>query len=239
MQKNTYIIPSIIIGVAMILAVVVGAFTFIASRSFDNTLSVTGSTSKKVVADRATWSMSLSRQAAEFDLSTAYAGVARDLITAKKFLISNGILESAITVTPAMANQQYRSDQSGPRQFEVRQTISVESNDPSAIDRLSKATDALTSQGMIISVDQPQYFYSKLSELRVSLLGAAITDARDRAEQIAKSAKTSVGALKAASSGVVQVLSPTSIDVSDYGQYDTSSIDKNIMVTVRATFFVK
>ncbi|MEI6305052.1 MAG: SIMPL domain-containing protein [Candidatus Taylorbacteria bacterium] len=239
MQKNSFFIPSIILGIALIVSVVIGAFTFIAARGFDNTLAVTGSASEKVVADNATWSLSLSRQASEFDLGTAYSGIARDLIAAKKFLAANGIAESAITVTPAIAMQQYKSDQSGPREFDVRQTISVQSNDPQAIDKLSKSTDALTSQGMVVTIDSPQYYYTKLSELRVSLLGAALTDARARAQQIAGSAGTKVGALKSASSGVVQVLSPNSIDVSDYGQYDTSSINKNVMVTVRATFFVK
>jgi hypothetical protein len=78
-----------------------------------------------------------------------------------------------------------------------------------------------------------------LPELRVSLLGEALKDARARATEIAKSANTKVGALKSAASGVVQVSAPNSIDVSDYGNYDTSSMDKDVMVTVRATFLVQ
>lgn len=239
--KNTLLVPSLILGGSLILAVIVGAYAFITARGFDNTLSVTGSASQKVAADSATWSFSFSRQATQDNLQDAYAGVASDLAAAKKFLADNGVADSAVTITPAMAQEQYnyKSDQGGPRQFQVVQRISVQSNDPQAIDKLSKSTDALTSKGILLMIDQPQYYYSKLADLRVSLLGGALTDARARAEQIAKSAGTKVGALKAASSGVVQVLSPNSIDVSDYGQYDTSSTNKNVMVTVRATFFVK
>ncbi len=36
--------------------------------------------------------------------------------------------------------------------------------------------------------------------------------------------------------GVVQVLPPSSTEVSDYGAYDTSSIEKEVMVTVKASF---
>ena len=56
---------------------------------------------------------------------------------------------------------------------------------------------------------------------------------------IATAGGNSVGAIKSASSGVVQVLAPNSVEVSDYGQYDTSKIDKEIMVTVKATFEIK
>ena len=241
MQKNAFITPSIILASAIILSVLVGAFTLVSVRSFDNTLSVTGSAMQKVTADSATWSFSLSRQAPEYSIETAYSALAKDLAAAKKFLAANGVAESSVNITPVMTNEQYKynGDQTGPRQFQVRQTITVQSNDPKSIDKLSKSTDSMTSQGVLIMADQPQYLYTKLSDLRVSLLGNAITDARARAEEIANSASTKVGALKSASSGVVQVLSPNSIDVSDYGQYDTSSIDKSVMVTVRATFFVK
>jgi hypothetical protein len=73
----------------------------------------------------------------------------------------------------------------------------------------------------------------------VSLVGQAIADAKARAVQIAKAGGSSVGALKSASSGVVQVLAPSSTNVEDYGSYDTSTIEKEVMVTARATFYVK
>jgi hypothetical protein len=53
---------------------------------------------------------------------------------------------------------------------------------------------------------------------------------------LAESSGKKVGQLKSASSGVVQVLSANSLDVSDYGSYDTSKVDKNIMLTVKASF---
>ena len=44
---------------------------------------------------------------------------------------------------------------------------------------------------------------------------------------------------RAAASGVVQVLPKGSLEISDYGSYDTSSIEKEVMVTVRATFTIE
>ena len=67
----------------------------------------------------------------------------------------------------------------------------------------------------------------------------AIKDAKSRAEKIAEGTGRKVGSVQEASSGVVQVLTPNSIEVSDYGSYDTSSIEKEVMVTVKASFRLK
>jgi hypothetical protein len=92
---------------------------------------------------------------------------------------------------------------------------------------------------VLFSTQSLEYTYSKLPELRVSLLKDAMTDARARANSIASSDGKGVGALTSASIGVVQVLSPSSTSVEDYGAYDTSSIEKEVMVTVRASFQVR
>jgi hypothetical protein len=73
----------------------------------------------------------------------------------------------------------------------------------------------------------------------VTLLTDAITDARARAQAMAKSGGQKVGNLISATSGIVQVLSAGAIDNGEYGQYDTSKINKDISVTVRATFRVR
>jgi hypothetical protein len=72
--------------------------------------------------------------------------------------------------------------------------------------------------------------------MRVALLSEAIKDAKARAQAIASESGRSIGVLRNASSGVVQVLPQGGIDISDYGMYDTQSLNKEVMVTVRATF---
>jgi hypothetical protein len=84
-----------------------------------------------------------------------------------------------------------------------------------------------------------EYSYTKLPELRVSLLSDAVKDAKARAAKLAESSGKKVDVLKSASVGVVQVLPVNSVDVSDYGTYDTSKIDKDVMVTVKAAFTLK
>ena len=121
----------------------------------------------------------------------------------------------------------------------MHEQVTVNSDDVALIDKLSKDIASLAGKGIIVSANQPEYYVSTLPDIRVALIGKAVEDAKARAESIAKSTGQSVGALKSAASGVVQVMAPNSVDVSDYGSYDTSTIDKKVMVTARATFFLK
>ena len=67
----------------------------------------------------------------------------------------------------------------------------------------------------------------------------ATVDAKARALEIAKSSGNKVCGLLSARSGVFQIRKPLSTDISDYGIYNTSSKEKEIAVTVTATFKIK
>ncbi len=238
--STPFVLPSLVLSVALILASIIGGYTFYKTRTLDDALSVTGSAKTSVKADTVKWTFGTSRRVAEFNLQSGYASLARDLVAVQKFLTQNGLKEDQITVTPVFMEQiYYDSNFQGTREVILRQSITITSQDVEGITRLAKNTDVLTQAGIFLNANSPEYFYSKLADLRVSLLSDAVKDAKARAEQIAKSSGQNVGALKAASSGVVQVLPPNSIEVADYGAYDTSSINKDVMVTVRATFFVR
>jgi hypothetical protein len=97
----------------------------------------------------------------------------------------------------------------------------------------------LVGTGVFISSTNLEFFYSKLADARITLSGEAIKDAKSRAQSIASASGDKVGKLQSVSGGVIQVLAPNSTDVSDYGTYDTSTIDKVISLSVRAAFTVR
>lgn len=229
--------PAIVTGVAIILATIIGAATFYNVRSLDNTLSVTGSTKVRVKADLVKWTISTNSVVSPSEVSYAYTKVSDNAAKIKAFLLKNGITTEQMTISP-IYNDDYWSG-TNVRQVNVRQTITVNSKDVERIKTISENMTALAQQGVPFSPESPQYSVSSLPELRVSLIGKAVVDAKARATEIAESMGQSVGKLKSASSGVVQVLQPDSNEVSDYGQYDTMTIDKDVMVTVRATFLLK
>ena len=83
-----------------------------------------------------------------------------------------------------------------------------------------------------------QYLYSKLDDLKLNLIAQATKNAKDRATTMAKVTGNQVGSLLTASSGVFQITAPNSTDVSDYGQYDTSTREKKVTSVVNVTFSI-
>lgn len=230
------------VAIGIVSASLIFSIFFYAARVVNpGELSVTGSARIRVTSDTVKWTMQLSRFSDSTGLESAYRELEADRVTVLSVLADQGILSENVVATPVFTEQDYSYtyDLSAPRKYTIRQTLTVESNDIDQITRVAKNIQNLVSVGSVISTYSLEYLYSKLPELRVELLSDAVIDAKARAEKIAESSGSRVGSLRAASQGVVQVLAPNSVEVSDYGAYDTSSIEKEVMATVRASFGVK
>lgn len=225
----------------IVIAVIVAGLFVQSVRSAGNTLTSTGSAKTQVTSDSGKLSGSVLAYATEFDLAAGYAKIDKDTKKVKDFLLKAGAAEEEITISPVVLNEQYdyNNNTGGPKRYELRATVSVDSTDVPKITNISNTVDDLAGQGVLFQTYGAQYFYSKLADLRVSLLGDAVKDAKARAKEIANASGGRIGQLKSATSGVVQVLAPNSIDTSDYGTYDTTTVEKDVMVTVRATFIVR
>jgi hypothetical protein len=232
-------VASLIIGGALIIAAAIGAGTFYRVKALDNTLSVTGSAKQAVTSDSVKWVSSFSRTVGINDLKTGYTQMAADQKIVNNFLLESGVKAEEIVISPVFLQQNYRYDQNAPKEYILQQNVEVKSLEVQKITALTKNIQKLIDQGLVFSTQSLEYYYSQLPALRVSLLSAAIQDAKARAAKIAESSSSKVGAIKSASIGVVQVLPVNSVDISDYGTYDTSSIDKEVMITVRATFGIR
>jgi uncharacterized protein len=238
---NQRVWASAVIALSVVIASGIAAYAFYATRALDNVLSVTGSAKQEVTSDTVKWTIDVSRKVSENVLPSGYPLLAKDLAAVQAFLKSNGVPDDAVTVSQVFTDQvyDYKSQNGGPTQYNLRQEITVNSKDVQGMNALAKNATSLAAQGVFVSQNSLEFYISNLPDLRVALLGDAVKDARARADQIAKAGGQSVGVLRAASSGVVQVLPPNSIDVSDYGSYDTQSITKVVMVTARASFSVR
>lgn len=232
-------LPAIILGIALILAVAVGGIFYTTKSPTGNTLTVTGSAKISVDADSVIWRSSIAHSVTEANLKTGYAQVAKDLSLVQVFLKEAGIPDTSIIISPVTVMQDWSQNNGAPKMFSLRQNIEVNSPDVEKITALSKNIQKIVDQGAFFQTDSVEYYYSKLAEARVNMLTDAIADAQARAAAMAKSTGQSVGVLRSATSGVVQVLSAGAIDNGEYGQYDTSKIKKDITITVRASFNLK
>jgi hypothetical protein len=229
----------IILGLSIIISFSIASFTFYKLRGA-NDISTTGSATKEYTSDTVKWTSTITRNVTLATVKTGYAQMASDLVAVKSFLSGSGVPDASVDISPIFMNQVYDNNTSQvDKNYSLVQNITVNSNDVQKIADLSKNTASLVNQGILFSTASLEYYYSKLPDARVALLSDAIADAKARATKLAQAGGKNIGALQSASSGVVQVLAPNSADTSDYGTYDTSSIEKNIMVTVKTSFELK
>jgi len=238
-MKGEHILWAIILGLSIIISAGIGSYTFYQVKSLENTLSVTGSARIRVTSDIVRWVGIFSRNVPEDSLNKGYQQMSRDLSKVLEFYKENGIDTKDVIISPVSVEKPWIYNKEAPREYILRQTVELQSKEVDKITSLAKNFQGLLDRGVIFSTESLEYYYSKLPELRVTLLTEAMNDAKARAERIAQSTGQRVGRLKSASMGVVQVLAPNSTEVSDYGTYDTTTIEKEIMVAVRAVFILK
>jgi len=80
----------VILGSAIVLAVIVGGIFYTTKTVGGNTLSVTGSARMSVVADNVIWRSSITQNVLAADVRTGYAQLAIDLKTVQAFLAKIG-----------------------------------------------------------------------------------------------------------------------------------------------------
>ncbi len=202
-----------------------------------DTIEVTGSAKEAVVSDMGRLTINIETKTGLGDQS---AGVARaqsavDRVT--KYFETEGLKEYETPAGSTYANYYYpQNSEAVQTGYTVSRSVVVRSAEVEKLMNLANDMSPLSGDGYTVTTGGLELTYSKLDEVRVKLLTHAIKDATDRANAIAENSGRKVGLLRNAVGGVVQVLPAGGVDISDYGSYDTTSINKDVMVTTRATF---
>jgi hypothetical protein len=238
-NSNKIIYFAIILGVCLIISALIASITFYKVRLSVDTLSVTGSVREKVTSDSAKWSSSFSRTVPAEDLKEGYEMMQKDQDLVLSFFKDNGFNEGDILISPVFMKQLYMYDPDAPKESTLSQTVEIQSSDVEKITYMAKNTQTLINAGVIFSTQSLEYYCLKLPELRIALIPEAINDAKLRAQKIAEGSGKKIGTIKSAHLGVVQVLPVNSTEVSGWGTYDTSTIEKEVMIPVTVTFTLK
>ena len=225
-----------ILAIGIIIAAFVWGAFFISARN-EQSIRVVGQGVKTITSDIIKWNMSINRTTNVAYKSEGPSWIQEDLIKVKKYLASNGIEEKDILVEPVSSYANYGNN--GVTGYSFSQRIEVKSGDIEKIEKLALDNKALAKQDIYLQYSDLEYFVSNLAELKAEMLALATVDAKARAEEIAKSSGNKICGLLSAKTGVFQIRKPLSMDISDYGIYNTSSKEKEIAVTVNATFKIK
>jgi hypothetical protein len=224
-------------GLALLaLAFLVGSVVIaggIRDRGRNDTLAVTGSAKAHITSDYAVWDLSVTAQDTE-------AGPAAKRVDAwsrrvRSFLLAHDIQASELIEYPIETNT-VNDDKGNIKAYQESKSFEVRSSRIDAVQSVADASSDLLLQGVPLSADNVAYSYTKLAALRPQLLKDAVADARKRADALAKATGSHLGHVRSIDVGVFQITAPNSTDVSDYGNYDTSTVRKDVTAVVNLTF---
>ena len=242
MKSAKFIIPGI---AAIVCAFVLGnAYTY--KFRAQDTVVVTGLGETEFASDLIVWSGAITAEAA--NAAAGYAQIETSKRKVQEYLAAKGIPAEAVVFDFVNVNKQfapvYNANGSWAGQrftgYELRQRFTVESEEVDKVEAVSREMSSLIAQGVSIEAYQPDYYYTRLDDVKLSLIERASADARTRAEKIAANAGAKIGKVRSARMGVFQITGAnTHEEFSAGGSFNTSSRQKKARITMRIEYRIK
>ncbi len=238
-------LTAFIIAIAAIISAYLLSDAFKNRNASNDTISVTGLGKKDFVSDLIVWSGSFSKKS--MTLKDAYAALDNDREVIKNYLLNKGIAQNEIVFSAVNISKQYdyNYDNNGNMRqrvftgFLLDQNVQIESKEVDKIENISREVTELINSGVELYSNPPQYYYTKLAELKVEMIAEATKDANARAESIASNANSDLGKLKKADLGVFQIIAQNSSEEYSWGgSFNTSSKKKTANITVKLLYQV-
>ncbi len=241
-NKNNLILPAAILSVAFLISSIIFVSTWKSNYRSNQTINVTGSAKKEIISDLAVLKGNIAVQAAV--QSAAYKELNSQMQVLISYLNSKGFPKNKIDFSTINSYPIYEIGQNGyqtniVRAYNYSQRIEVQSTDVEKIKNISLEISSLVEKGVNFNVEMPEYHYTKLAELKIDIQAAAAKDAMVRAQKIAEATGRSIGTMRDARMGVIQITPRLSNQISDYGINDLSSIEKEITAVVNASFEIE
>ena len=228
------------VGLLIVITILLSTKTIVTTFS-GNTIAVTGSAYEIVKSDKG--SLSFNINVKRINKNEAYKALQSQIKIVEKYLADKGIASIEQKTVNGYYNYK-RDEKTGaytniPESYNLSQPIRISSDNVEKIKNISNDITGLISQGIDINVYDVSYDYSKLPELKVSLLEKASLDAKARAESMLKATHNKVGNVQSIRMGVYQITPVDSTAVSDMGINDSSTIDKKVTAVANISYKVK
>ncbi len=182
-------------------------------KSDARTVTVKGLVEREVRADQVVWSLNV-RRASE-TLADAQQKLTADRDAAFAFLKKAGLSDSEIEKQPTRTvdklARDFSQNQNERFRYVVTSALVVKTAKVDAVRAALGATDELLKAGIILDGEReggsanPRYVVSKFNDLRPELLAESTKNARAIAQQFAADSGASVGAIRSANQGAIQI----------------------------------
>jgi len=242
--------PVAIAGLSLIACTAILVRGVVRVKSAGEMIRVTGSARKQIRSDFIIWKGRIVSQGA--DIATAYGTLKASVDKTKAYLTGKGVPAKQILDTPIVTRLLYaprtKQEMGYPEQdvyrkvvgYELSQEVEVRSENVELVDDLSRKSTELISSGVVFESEPPEYLYTKLGELKVTMLAEAAKDARARAEQIARNSGCRLGSVRSARMSPLRITPAYAVTELDaIGTNDTSALDKDITAVVSVGYSVR
>ena len=220
--------------------------SFILGFSFKNilfktgTVIVKGASERSVIADKALWNISF--VSSGNNLNIVNNKIIVDIEKVKNFLKKFKLNEEEINIGQLefidMDSREYR-DPNQKNRFILTQTIFVESNNIDAIEKANQNLLELIKINVYLKDtyggNKPIYIFTKLNQIKNSMIDEAITNAKISANQFAKNSNTKIGKIKNANQGVFTISSKKK----NYENNEIYEKEKEVRVVSTFEYYLK
>ncbi len=236
----------------IVIAVAALACAFVLGRAYTNkfrsqdTIVVTGLGETEFSSDLIVWSGTLTAEAQ--NAAAGYAEIEASKAKVQQYLTAKGLPAEAVVFEFVNVDKQFspvynaNGNWAGQRfsGYALRQRFTVESKEVEKVETISREISSLIAQGVSIEAYAPDYYYTKLDDVKMGLIETASADARTRAEKIADNAGARIGRVASARMGVFQITGANSNEeFSAGGSFNTSSRNKKARITMRIEYRIK
>lgn len=241
-EKNNLLLPSIILSAGILIVGIILSVTWRSNSKSNETITVTGSAKMDLVSDLGILRGTIS--AAGYTAQEAYRMLESQKPSFEKYLAGKGFEKSKIKYQTMNSYPIYEYTSTGYStnrilSYNYSQSFQIMSDDVELIQSISLEISSLIEKGVNIAIEQPEFIYKDLAKIKIEVQSQAAKDAMERAGRIAEATGSSLGNMRNARMGVLQITPKFSNMISDYGMNDVSTIEKEITAVVTASFEIK
>lgn len=239
-------VNALIFGLAIVLAAFLIGRAYVSRSSPRGTVAVKGLSTVNFTSDLIVWNGSFG--SASTDMQEAYSTLNKNKEVIKKYLISKGISDDEIVFNAISTGYQYEDKYSSEGKYigqkrigyELTQNVVISSSNVETVEKVAREITELLNQGIRFYSESPNYYYSKLEDLKLELIEKATENAYSRADKIAANSAAKLGKLISAQMGIFQITGLNSNENYTWGGvFNTSSKEKTASVTVSLRYAVK
>ncbi len=194
MKEYKGIVIALIAGICAIVCVSImsGKLVTYKQTSGSGGLTATGSASCDFEADLIVWRGNFS--AYGMTTQDAYRRLKKDAEVIRNYLVENGVTEEEMVFGSISISKRYRYEYNDEGYeigryedgYDLYQEISVTSNDVDKVDNISRDITQLIEADVEFNSESPEYYYTKLDELKLQLIEEATANAKERIDIMAQ-----------------------------------------------------